>query len=133
MYENYAKAINIEAMTMIEMAKKQIIPAVMKYEGKLAAGIKDLKELGVSASTQLDIVNAIDAKLAELKAATAELENITAKAAEKEDDPHAWAKYYHDVVFAYFDTVRKPADELEKMVDAEAWPFPTYEELLFEQ
>lgn len=133
MYENYAKAINIEAMTMIEMAKKQIIPAVMKYEGKLAAGIKDLKELGVPASTQLDIVNAIDAKLAELKAATAELENITAKAAEKEDDPHAWAKYYHDVVFAYFDTVRKPADELEKMVDAEAWPFPTYEELLFEQ
>lgn len=133
MYENYAKAINIEAMTMIEMAKKQIIPAVMKYEGKLAAGIKDLKELGVSASTQLDIVNAIDAKLAELKAATAELENITAKAAEKADDPHAWAKYYHDVVFAYFDTVRKPADELEKMVDAEAWPFPTYEELLFEQ
>ncbi len=133
MYENYAKAINIEAMTMIEMSKKQIIPAVMKYEGKLAAGIKDLKELGVPASTQLDIVNAIDAKLAELKAATAELENITAKAAEKEDDPHAWAKYYHDVVFAYFDTVRKPADELEKMVDAEAWPFPTYEELLFEQ
>ncbi len=133
MYENYAKAINIEAMTMIEMAKKQIIPAVMKYEGKLAAGIKDLKELGVSASTQLDIVNAIDAKLTELKAATVELENITAKAAEKEDDPHAWAKYYHDVVFAYFDTVRKPADELEKMVDAEAWPFPTYEELLFEQ
>lgn len=133
MYENYAKAINIEAMTMIEMSKKQIIPAVMKYEGKLAAGIKDLKELGVPATAQLEIVNAIDAKLAELKAATAELENITAKAAEKEDDAHAWAKYYHDVVFAYFDTVRKPADELEKMVDAEAWPFPTYEELLFEQ
>lgn len=133
MYENYAKAINIEAMTMIEMSRKQIIPAVMKYEGKLAAGIKDLKELGVPATAQLEIVNAIDAKLAELKAATAELENITAKAAEKEDDAHAWAKYYHDVVFAYFDTVRKPADELEKMVDAEAWPFPTYEELLFEQ
>lgn len=133
MYENYAKAINIEAMTMIEMSKKQIIPAVMKYEGKLAAGIKDLKELGVPATAQLEIVNAIDAKLAELKAATAELEIITAKAAEKEDDAHAWAKYYHDVVFAYFDTVRKPADELEKMVDAEAWPFPTYEELLFEQ
>ena len=133
MYENYAKTINIEALTMIEMSKKQIIPAVMEYEGKLAAGIKDLKELGVPAATQLEIVNAIDAKLAELKAATTELENITAKAAEKEDDPHAWAKYYHDVVFAYFDTVRKPADELEKMVAAEAWPFPTYEELLFEQ
>ena len=55
------------------------------------------------------------------------------EAAEKEEDPKAWAKYYHDVVFAFFDTVRKPADELEKIVDAKAWPFPTYEELLFEQ
>lgn len=133
MYENYAKAINIEAKTMIEMANKQIIPAVMKYEGKLAEGIKDLKDIGVPATAQIEIVNAIDAKLAELRKATLELEDIVAKAAEKEDDPHAWAKYYHDVVFAYFDTVRKPADELEKMVDAEAWPIPTYEELLFEQ
>ena len=133
MYENYAKQINIEAKTMIEMATKQIIPAVMKYEGTLAASVKDLKELGISADTQMEILSTIDTKLAELKKATAELEDIVAKAAEKEDDPKAWAKYYHDVVFAFFDTVRKPADELEKIVDAKAWPFPTYEELLFEQ
>ncbi|QWT53242.1 glutamine synthetase III family protein [Eubacterium sp. MSJ-33] len=133
MYENYAKQINIEALTMIEMSKKQIIPAVMKYEGTLAASVKDLKDLGISADTQMEILSTIDTKLAELKKATAELEDIVAKAKEKEDDPKAWAKYYHDVVFAFFDTVRKPADELEKMVDAKAWPFPTYEELLFEQ
>lgn len=84
-------------------------------------------------NTQMEILSTIDTKLAELKKATAELEDIVAKAAEKEDDPKAWAKYYHDVVFAFFDTVRKPADELEKIVDAKAWPFPTYEELLFEQ
>ena len=133
MYENYAKQINIEAKTMIEMSTKQIIPAVMKYEGTLAASVKDLKELGISADTQMEILSTIDTKLAELKKATAELEDIVAKAAEKEEDPKAWAKYYHDVVFAFFDTVRKPADELEKIVDAKAWPFPTYEELLFEQ
>ena len=133
MYENYAKQINIEAKTMIEMATKQIIPAVMKYEGTLAASVKDLKALGISADTQMEILSTIDTKLAELKKATAELEDIVAKAAEKEEDPKAWAKYYHDVVFAFFDTVRKPADELEKIVDAKAWPFPTYEELLFEQ
>ena len=133
MYDNYAKQINIEAKTMIEMSTKQIIPAVMKYEGTLAASVKDLKELGISADTQMEILSTIDTKLAELKKATAELEDIVAKAAEKEDDPKAWAKYYHDVVFAFFDTVRKPADELEKIVDAKAWPFPTYEELLFEQ
>ena len=133
MYENYAKQINIEAKTMIEMSTKQIIPAVMKYEGTLAASVKDLKELGISADTQMEILSTIDTKLAELKKATAELEDIVAKAADKEEDPKAWAKYYHDVVFAFFDTVRKPADELEKIVDAKAWPFPTYEELLFEQ
>ncbi len=133
MYENYAKQINIEAKTMIEMSTKQIIPAVMKYEGTLAASVKDLKELGISADTQMEILSTIDTKLAELKKATAGLEDIVAKAAEKEEDPKAWAKYYHDVVFAFFDTVRKPADELEKIVDAKAWPFPTYEELLFEQ
>ena len=133
MYENYAKQINIEAKTMLEMSTKQIFPAVMKYEGTLAASVKDLKELGISADTQMEILSTIDTKLAELKKATAELEDIVAKAAEKEDDPKAWAKYYHDVVFAFFATVRKPADELEKIVDAKAWPFPTYEEQLFEQ
>lgn len=133
MYENYAKTINIEALTMIEMADKQIVPAVMKYESVLAAGAKDLKSLGVDAKTQVEIINAIDAKLAELQAALVEFKSILAKAADKEDNSEEYAKYYHDEVFAYFDKVRKPADELEKMVDAEAWPFPTYEELLFEQ
>lgn len=133
MYENYAKAINVEALTMIEMAKKQIIPAVMKYEGTLAAGVKDLKSIGIEASAQVGIIKDIDTKLAELEIAVDKLSAIVADAAEKRNNPHEWAKYYHDVVFAYFDTVRKPADELEKMVDAEAWPIPTYEELLFEQ
>lgn len=133
MYENYAKTINIEALTMIEMAKKQIIPAVMKYEGSLAAGVKDLKGIGVDASAQIGIIKAIDNKLAELDTAVRKLEDIVAKAAEKKEDPYAWAKYYHDEVFGFFDTVRTPADELEKMVDEKAWPFPTYEGLLFEQ
>jgi glutamine synthetase len=118
---------------MIEMADKQIIPAVMKYESVLAVGAKDLKDLGVSAETQLEIINAIDSKLTELKNALAKFKVTLAKAADYENDAKAYAKYYHDVVFASFDTVRTPADELEKMVDAKAWPFPTYEELLFEQ
>ena len=118
---------------MIEMAKKQIIPAVMKYEGSLAAGVKDLKSIGVDASAQIGIIKAIDTKLAELETAVEKLEDIVAKAAEKEEDAYEWARYYHDVVFAFFDSVRTPADELEKMVDKEAWPIPTYHDLLFEQ
>lgn len=133
LYERYAKAINVEALTMIEMADKQIIPAVMRYEGELAATAKDMKALGLSAHVQIDMLQAIDEKLEELKNATDELKVIVAKAADKASDPKVWAKYYHDEVFLFFDSVRKPADELEKMVEKRAWPFPTYEELLFEQ
>ena len=133
MYETYAKTINIEALTMIDMANKEIIPAVIKYLGKVASGIKDLKEIGIPATAQIDIATSIDSKLAELKTAVSELENRVKKAADYKDDVVAWAKYYRDEVVSFFDTVRGPADELEKMVDKEAWPFPTYYELLFEQ
>ena len=60
-------------------------------------------------------------------------EELVTKAADYEGDTEAWAKYFHNTVFAAFDTVRKPADELEKELPKTAWPFPTYEQLLFEQ
>ncbi len=132
MYENYAKYINIEALTMIDMAKKQIIPAVLAYEGTLAKEAKDIEASGVEPTVQKGMIADIAAKASELKAAVDALEEKVAKAAELEDDIPAWAKYYHDEIFMSFDTVRKPADELEDMVSKEAWPIPTYRELLFE-
>ncbi|MDD6328666.1 MAG: glutamine synthetase type III, partial [Lachnospiraceae bacterium] len=133
LYESYAKQINLEALTMIEMSKRQIIPAVLSYEGSLASSVKDLKTVGVSADAQLALIRKIDEQLALLMEATDRLEEITQKAAEYKDDPKAWAFYYHDEVFSFFDTVRTPADKLEKLVAADAWPLPTYEEMLFEQ
>ena len=133
MYENYAKTINVEARTMLEMVNRQIMPVVMDYETKLAEGLVALKSLGVSGSAQSQIINDIDSRLGELKVAIKELETRLEKAEQYKNDPKAWAHYYCDEIFSYFDTVRKPVDELETMVGSDVWPLPTYEELLFEQ
>ena len=133
MLENYAKKINIEALTMIEMSNEEIIPAVMEYQAELAKGAAEIKALGIDPTVQVSLLNTISEKLTELKNATVALEELVAKAADYEGDTEAWAKYFHNTVFAAFDTARKPADELEKELPKTAWPFPTYEQLLFEQ
>ena len=133
MLENYAKKINIEALTMIEMANEEIIPAVMSYQADLAKGAAEIKALGIEPSVQISLLKTISDKLAELKAATVALEEKVEGAHALADDIPTWSKYYHDEVFGSFDAVRKPADELEKELPKDAWPFPTYEQLLFEQ
>lgn len=132
MYENYAKYINIEARTMIDMVKKQILPAVLSYEGALAKEAADIARSSIEPTVQKEMIANIADKAAELKAATDALSVKLSKAADLADDIPAWAKYYHDEIFLFFDSVRTPADELEEMVSKDAWPIPTYRELLFE-
>lgn len=133
MLENYAKKIQIEARTMLEMANKQIIPAVMDYEGKLAIEAKNISLIGIEPEAQKELIAQINEKLIELKAATAKLKEIVDKASQYEEDIPAWATYCHDQIFLSMGTVREPADTLELLVAKEAWPFPTYGDLLFEQ
>ena len=108
MLENYAKKINIEALTMIEMSNEEIIPAVMEYQAELAKGAAEIKALGIDPTVQVSLLNTISEKLTELKSATVALEELVTKAADYEGDTEAWAKYFHNTVFAAFDTVRKP-------------------------
>lgn len=133
MLENYAKKIIIEARTMIEMANKQIIPAVMDYEGKLAIEAKNINLIGIEPTAQKELIKQINKKLIELKVATANFTEIVNKSSEYEADIPQWAKYCHDTIFLSMETVREPADVLELLVAKEAWPFPTYGDLLFEQ
>lgn len=133
MLENYAKKIQIEARTMLEMANKQIIPAVMDYEGKLAIEAKNISLIGIEPEAQKELIAQINEKLIELKAATAKFKEIVDKASQYEEDIPAWATYCHDQIFLSMGTVREPADTLELLVAKEAWPFPTYGDLLFEQ
>ena len=133
LFEQYSKVINIEALSMIDMAKKQIIPAVIKYQTSLADSITGIKAAcpGTTTPVQEELMTKIAANLAALYEATGKLEEVEAKASVIEEAEEQ-AKYYHDVVFATMSEVREPADALEMLVAKEAWPFPSYGDLLFE-
>ena len=130
-FENYAKAINIEAKTMIDMASKQIIPAIIKYTKDLADTINSVKAAGADASVQAELLSEISALLVETKKALAALIEVTEKAGAMEEGQEQ-AVYYHDVVFVAMDALRAPVDKLEMIVDKEAWPMPSYGDLMFE-
>ena len=133
LYETYAKTIHIEALTMIDMAKKQIIPACIKYQTSLADSINAIKAAtpSVDTSVQETLMNDIAANVKEAFSALKELEKVTDRA-EASDDVVAQGRYYHDVVFAAMNALRAPADRLEMLVAKEAWPFPSYGDLIFE-
>ena len=130
-YETYAKTINIEALTMIDMAGKDIIPAVSAYTGDLANTVLAVKEAGATASTQVELLKKVDGLLTEAQAALETLQAETAKASAIED-VKAQAFYYKDTVKAAMDALRAPVDKLEMVVDSDIWPMPTYGELMFE-
>ena len=130
-YEAYAKAINIEARTMIDMASKQFLPAFIKYTKTLADTVNAVKAAGVDASVQTETLKEVSALMAETKAALDNLVKTTADAAAKEEG-EAQATYYHTEVVPAMDALRAPVDKLEMIVDKEAWPMPSYGDLIFE-
>ncbi|RHQ55617.1 glutamine synthetase type III [Dorea sp. AF24-7LB] len=130
-YENYSKAINIEARTMIDMASKQIIPAVIKYTKSLADTVLAVKEAGVDASVQAGLLKETSDLLAATKSALDALSTVTDKAAAM-DEGEEQARFYHFDVVPAMETLRTPVDKLEMIVDKEAWPMPSYGDLIFE-
>ena len=130
-YENYAKAINIEAKAMIDIAAKQIIPAVVKYTKELADTVLAVKEAGADASVQVEMLADISGLLTETKAALKKLEAVTEEAAGKEEGK-VQSEFYHFSVVPAMEGLRTPVDELEMIVDKEVWPMPSYGDLLFE-
>ena len=130
-YENYAKAINIEARTMIDMASKQIIPAIIRYTKTLADTVNSVREAGADFSVQAQLLGQISELLAETKKALDVLVKETETAAAMEEG-EAQARFYHDTVFPAMEALRAPVDSLEMIVDKEAWPMPSYGDLMFE-
>ncbi len=133
LYETYAKTINIEALTMIDMAGKQIIPAVISYTTELAGSMNSViaacPEADISAQKELLIETS--ALLAEAKAALNKLKGAVAEAsAAEEGETMAYA--YKDKVVPSMDALRAPIDKLEMIVDKEYWPMPSYGDLMFE-
>ena len=131
-FENYAKTINIEAKTMIDMASKQIIPAVIKYATSLAGSINTITAAGVSAvGVQKNLLNETSALLEETQKALDELIAIENEGCTMEDGEEK-AKYYHEKVVPAMEALRAPVDKLEMIVDKEMWPMPSYGDLMFE-
>ena len=130
-YETYAKTINIEALAMIDMAGKQIIPAVVKYTKALADTVNAVKEAGVDPVTQRELLQKVSSRLAAMRTALLKLEKVEKEASEM-TDAKAQAFFYKDTVKVAMEELRAPADELEMIVDKEIWPIPTYGELMFE-
>ena len=130
MFEQYAGVRNIEALTMIDMASKMFIPSVVYYTKELADTAIAVKEAGADASTQIELLNAVTAKLNEAKAGLEDLKKATAKA-QSIDDNQEKAEIYKSEVMAAMAELRKPVDELEMIVDKEVWPVPSYGDILF--
>ena len=130
-YENYAKALNIEAKTMIDMASKQFVPAVVHYTKSLADTINSVTAAGGKASVQLELLDETTDLLVETKAALKALTEADAKAGEI-SCVEEQAKFFHGTVVPAMEALRAPVDKLEMIVDKEMWPVPSYGDLLFE-
>ncbi len=130
LFEQYAGVRNIEALTMIDMASKMFIPSVVYYTKELADTAIAVKEAGADASTQIELLNDVTAKLNEAKAGLEDLKKATAKA-QSIDDNQEKAESYKSEVMAAMAELRKPVDELEMIVDKEVWPVPSYGDILF--
>lgn len=132
--ENYIKTINIEALTMLEMAKRQIVPAVIKFATSLAASINTIKATGVvvDVSTQTELLTEVSSLAASLKKNIAVLEEAVEKAANAHGDTYEQASLFRFDVFEKKNgNLREVADTLETIVDKDVWPMPTYGDLLF--
>ena len=131
--ENYAKLINIEALTMLDMAKKDIIPAVTAYIKTLTdtALAKQSLSPDIPTSLERDLVTDLSQQLVCFSDKIKELENNLIKANEYADDIQAYADYYRNTIFADMQALRAIGDNMETQTSSEFWPYPSYGEMLF--
>ena len=131
--ENYNKTINIEALTTLEMAKRQILPAVIKFSTSLAESINTIKATGLDAdvSVQAGLLKEVSTLTASLQKNIVALEKAVEKADSFDGDIYDLGMMYRYEVFEQMNFLRADADKLETLVDKEFWPMPTYEDMLF--
>ena len=128
-YELYAKTINIEALTMIDMAGKDILPAVIRYTKQLADTVIAVEAAGGDAQVQRELLARVSVMLRQANGALTGLRDAQAHAASLTGE--AQARAYYEQVTTAMQLLRAPVDHLEMVVDGALWPIPTYGELLF--
>lgn len=126
--DEYQKQIHIEALTMLEMLKKAIIPASITYSDKLAKGVAVKKSIGIDAEAEMKICTEITDSVASL---LSKVEKLSADVESTSDDVYEAARFSADVLIPDMDDARAVADHLETIVDKKEWPMPTYADILF--
>ena len=127
--EEYYKTLHIEALTMSDMVREEILPACVAYQSDLAKTVKNKKEAGVAGGMEADLLGRVSALTEELYTKGRALDAAVADAPAA--DAETVANYYHDTILPAMDAVRAPADQLEMLVGKKYWPFPTYSDILF--
>ena len=128
--DSYANITAIEARTMIMMARRQILPAVIRFTGDIAAASRNIREAGGDFASGSELLSALCANTDRLSRDLQKLETTLA-AAPSGEDPLTAARYMHDTVLPAMADLRASADALEQLTDRTYWPFPTYDDLLF--
>ncbi len=129
--DNYTKTINIEALAMRNIARKQILPAVMRSEGKMAAYLKDLRKIDANlGKAEEKIIRDTDSLIVETEIRTTELEKAIDKA-KIIGDTVKKAECYRDCVLTAMNKLRESVDALELITEKKEWPFPSYGDMLF--
>ncbi len=131
LYETYVKTTNIEALTMVDMAEKEYLPAIVKYTKTLADTVIAVQNAGVDAVVQREMLIEVSDNLTKAKKALVALEDILRQAQSIKNNKEQ-AFFYKDNVVTAMVELRKHIDSLERIVDAKAWPVPNYNELIFE-
>lgn len=132
-YESYAKSVNIEAKAMINIAGKQLIPAVVRYTTVLAQSLSAVKAACPEAdnSVQTELLIEVSDLLSDMKVARAKLEDLVEEY-QHIDSMEKRAHFCYDEIIPAMQALRDPADHLEMIVDKEYWPIPSYGDMIFE-
>ena len=128
--KTYAFLKHIEANTMIMMARRQILPAVLRFTGDIAASARSIRDIGIDCFSGSELVSSLSMTVDQLSRDLQMLESVLSTRPDG-DDPLVNACYMHDTVLPAMANLRKSADRLETLTDRSYWPFPTYDELLF--
>ncbi len=128
--ENYCKIIKIESLTMIEMAKKDILPAVSTYVRKMAEAVSCTRSIAdVECGFEVDMIRNLTNLSTNMYKKMRSLEELIAEAPQGDDQ--RLAEYYRDAIIPAMDRLRAVADEIEPLVGEKYWPYPTYGRMLF--
>jgi glutamine synthetase len=128
--ENYSKIINIEGLTMVDMTRKQIVPAAFAFSKQLADAMVSKKEIGVNYDAEKKLADKVSSLTNQILEAVDTLDNTLIDSKEH-TEPEDNARYYRENVFSAMQALRGIVDELETITPQKVWPFPTYTDLLF--